>query len=89
MRLQGIDDDLDELKAAQAQLRKVRDTMVSLLGAALIAFGLLGMHLDIPVFGPRATLIVYGVLMSAGALIALAGIVMGVVDMVHRRGAAT
>lgn len=87
MKLQGIDDDLKELEAAQAQLRKVRDTMVSLLGAAFMAFGVLGMRLDLAVFDPMVTLVIYGILIFAGGVIALAGVAMGVVDLLRRRKA--
>lgn len=84
MRLQGIDDDLEELRAAEAQLRRVRDTMVSLVGAAIMAFGVLGLHLDIPIASPRMALMIYGGLISVGGLIAVVGVLMGLVGMLRR-----
>lgn len=84
MRLQGIEEDMAELHAAQIRLRRVRDTMISLIGAAIMAFGVLGMHLDIPIAGPRLALLVYGAVISVGGLIAVGGVLMGLVGLLRR-----
>lgn len=77
-------EELNELEAFDRELRRIRDTLVSLIGAGLMAFALMGIYLEIPIVNPRVSVIVYGVLMAGGGLIAVIGVLMGVVGMLRR-----
>jgi hypothetical protein len=85
MRPEELDD--DAVAATEAQLRRARDTLLALVGAGLIALGVLGMHFDVRIGPPATGLMVYGVLLGLGSLLALAGLVMGIAGLVRGRSA--